>query len=201
MSVETGTTDLPDTDETPVVDLSESALETVLGIRSEEDDPENLQLRIEVTGVAGVDYTYDLAFEESTETDDDDIAYNVGVLRVVIPSDSVDKLRGSVLDLPGNPVQGGLVLRNPNRPNPLDGVGSLELTGDLANKVQQLLDQLVGVDDDNRVFVNMGGGCQGCALSQATLVEGITKAITDAIPEVAEVVDATDHNAGANPYY
>jgi Fe/S biogenesis protein NfuA len=209
---DTSTDTSPDT---RIVTVSDDALETILEIRSQEDDGDELQLRIEVTGVNGVDYTYDLAFESQDETKDSDLVDEVGPLRVVIPPDSADQLRGSVLDLPGNPMQSGLVLRNPTRPNPLDHVGNLELTGDLAEKVTQLLDQtvnpalaahggvatLVGVDDDNKVFVNMGGGCQGCSLSAATLREGITRAITEALPEVTEVVDVTDHDAGDNPYY
>ena len=111
------------------------------------------------------------------------------------------------------PGQGGLVIRNPNRPNPLAGV-DLELTGDLADKVQQLLAEainpslashggfasLVGVED-TKVFLTMGGGCQGCALSAATLREGIQVAIREAIPEVTEIIDVTDHDAGENPFY
>jgi Fe-S cluster biogenesis protein NfuA len=51
------------------------------------------------------------------------------------------------------------------------------------------------------VFVYMGGGCQGCSLSAATLQEGIQRAIREALPEVTEVIDATDHAAGENPFY
>ena len=47
----------------------------------------------------------------------------------------------------------------------------------------------------------MGGGCQGCSMSQATLTEGIQRAIVEAVPEITEVVDATDHSAGDNPFY
>ena len=47
----------------------------------------------------------------------------------------------------------------------------------------------------------MGGGCQGCAMSAATLREGISKAILEAIPEITEVVDTTDHGQGENPSY
>ena len=35
----------------------------------------------------------------------------------------------------------------------------------------------------------------------ATLQEGIQRAILEAIPEVTEVIDATDHQQGENPYY
>jgi Fe-S cluster biogenesis protein NfuA len=51
------------------------------------------------------------------------------------------------------------------------------------------------------VHVEMGGGCQGCAASQQTMKHGIERAIREAIPQVGEVIDSTDHAAGANPYY
>jgi Fe/S biogenesis protein NfuA len=197
-----------------VIDISPEALETVLGIRADEDDPEALGLRIEITGVSGVDFTYDLAFDELANAIDTDVITEVGTIKVIVPGDSVDRLRGSTLDVPRTAGQGGLVIRNPNRPNPLDGV-ELDLHGTVAEKVQQLLDvsvnpslashggyaDLVGVDEDDKVYITMGGGCQGCAMSRMTLTEGIDRAIRDAIPEVVEVIDATDHTAGENPFY
>ena len=59
---------------------------------------------------------------------------------------------------------------------------------------------LVKVEDD-KVFVTMGGGCQGCAVSAMTLGEGIARSIKEAIPEVSEVIDTTDHDQGENPYF
>ena len=47
----------------------------------------------------------------------------------------------------------------------------------------------------------MGGGCQGCASSKATLKQGIEVAIKQAVPEIVHVIDMTDHTSGANPYY
>ena len=60
--------------------------------------------------------------------------------------------------------------------------------------------RLEGVDGE-KAFVTMGGGCQGCAVSAVTLREGIEAAILEAIPEITRVEDATDHTAGANPFY
>jgi Fe/S biogenesis protein NfuA len=196
-----------------VIGITDEALAQILDIRAGEDDAESLRLRIEVTGVSGVDYAYDLAFETAEEGNDDDVAFTVGTLEVVVPADSVAKLEGSVLDLPVSATQGGLVLRNPNRPDPLAGK-TLDLSGELPDKVQQLLDQtvnpalaahggfvnLAGVEG-TKVFLSMGGGCQGCTMSQATMVEGVTTAIHDAIPEVTDVIDVTDHAAGENPLY
>jgi len=51
------------------------------------------------------------------------------------------------------------------------------------------------------VYLEMGGGCQGCSASQATLRYGIESAIRQVAPQVREIIDATDHAAGSNPYY
>jgi len=51
------------------------------------------------------------------------------------------------------------------------------------------------------VYVEMGGGCQGCASSRATMKFGVERAIKDAAPNVRNVIDVTDHESGANPYY
>ena len=88
------------------------------------------------------------------------------------------------------------------------------MSEDLKTKVQELIDSMINpavaghggfvelVDvQDNRVYLQMGGGCQGCGAADITLKQGIERLIKEEIPEVAEVLDATDHSAGTNPYY
>jgi Fe/S biogenesis protein NfuA len=197
-----------------VLTVTETARDKILALRAQEDEPETLGLRIEVTGVQGVEYTYDLAFDPLAEADEaaGDVVEEQGDLPVIIPGDSVDSLRGATLDVPSSG-QEGLVLRNPNRPDPLSGA-HIELTGTVEEKVRQLLDGQINpalamhggfaaldhVEDDS-VYVTMGGGCQGCAVSAMTLREGIARAIKEAIPEVTDVIDTTDHALGENPYY
>ena len=195
--------------------VTDAARAAVLAIRDREEDGDTLGLRVEVTGTAGIDYTYDLTLDPVDDAAADDHLHDSDGLTVVVPDASVSRLRGSTLDVPSIPGQGGLVIRNPNRPNPLGDMGRLELTGTIADKVQQLLDMsinpalashggyasLVDVNDDDSVVVTMGGGCQGCAMSQATLSDGIKRAIMEAIEEVTDVIDVTDHEAGENPYF
>lgn len=52
-----------------------------------------------------------------------------------------------------------------------------------------------------RVFIHMGGGCQGCAMSTATLKHGVETSLRSQVPEVTEILDTTDHAAGENPYF
>ena len=54
---------------------------------------------------------------------------------------------------------------------------------------------------ENRVFIQMGGGCQGCGQANVTLKFGIENSIRAAVPEVAEILDVTDHAAGRTPYH
>jgi Fe/S biogenesis protein NfuA len=198
-----------------VLIVTDPARDKILELRAQEDEPDTLGLRIEVTGVQGVEYTYDLTFDPVAEADSaaGDLVESQGELPVIIPGDSLDALRGATLDLPSANGQQGLVLRNPNRPDPLAGA-HIELSGTVEEKVRQLLDGQINpalamhggfaaldrVDDDV-VFVTMGGGCQGCAVSAMTLREGIARSIKEAIPEVTEVIDTTDHDQGQNPYY
>ena len=194
--------------------ITDAAHSQVMSILESEDDPASLGLRIEVTGVQGVEYAYSLSFDEKAAAADDDMIYEQNGLTVMVPAASVDSLWGSTLDLPAAAGQGGLVIRNPNRPDPLAGL-QVDLEGTIEERIVQLLDQqinpslashggyatLVKVVDDTKAVVTMGGGCQGCAVSAVTLREGIQKAIVTYVPEITEVVDVTDHDAGENPYY
>lgn len=53
---------------------------------------------------------------------------------------------------------------------------------------------------DRMVYLQMGGGCQGCGMADVTLKQGIEAMIREELPEVADIIDLTDHAAGENPY-
>ena len=85
---------------------------------------------------------------------------------------------------------------------------------EIRNRVQNVLDTrinpavashggIVGLIDvqGNTVFIQMGGGYQGCGMADVTLKQGIEVEIRAAVPEVGEILDTTDHAAGRNPYY
>jgi Fe/S biogenesis protein NfuA len=197
-----------------IITITDRAHEQILTLRAAEDDGDSLGLRIEVTGVRGADFTYDLAFEPLDVADPDDQRYEDRGLVVLVPTDSVDKLQGATLDLPSAAGQGGLVLRNPNRPETPRLGDAIELEGSPEDKVRQLLDQQVNPAlaahggfaslvkvEGSAAHIAMGGGCQGCAISAMTLREGIEAAILANVPEITEVVDTTDHAAGENPFY
>jgi len=92
---------------------------------------------------------------------------------------------------------------------PIDAPPAADLSGDVAQRVIQVIDQqinpaiaqhgghaeLVAVEEDT-AYLRLGGGCQGCGMATVTLGQGIEVAITEAVPEIARVVDVTDHAVG-----
>lgn len=85
---------------------------------------------------------------------------------------------------------------------------------ELGAAVQELLDREVNrsianhggkislVDvREGKLFITMSGGCQGCAASQVTLRQGFEVMVKRVAPEIVEIVDATDHAAGKQPFY
>lgn len=85
---------------------------------------------------------------------------------------------------------------------------------ELRRRVQQVLDGVInpavaahgGVVNlldvsNNTVFLEFGGGCQGCGMVSVTLKYGVERTIREEVPEVGEILDTTDHASGRNPYY
>ncbi|MGB5382079.1 MAG: NifU family protein [Acidimicrobiia bacterium] len=200
--------------QTPVIDITEEALATILELR-ESEAIDDLHLALRISGVGANGYVYETAFLRPEDVTAADHVERHDGLPVAIAEGSVDDLRGAVLDLSTSGPSAGLVIRNPNTPSPGLGLGDdIELTGTIEEKVRQLLTEqinpaiashggianLIGVDG-TRAMLELGGGCQGCGLAAVTLQQGIEKAILSAVPEITEVVDVTDHSLGANPYF
>ncbi|MEK7370829.1 MAG: NifU family protein [candidate division NC10 bacterium] len=88
------------------------------------------------------------------------------------------------------------------------------MSDDLKARVQELIESTINpavaghggfvelIDvQENKVYLKLGGGCQGCGAADITLKAGIERLIKEELPEVEEVLDTTDHSSGSNPYY
>ncbi len=199
-----------------VIEVTPEAIEKILEIRDAEPDGAELALMVEITGIRGAQFTYDLAFAPKGDRKPEDVYEEHGDLAVIIAGKDVDKLRGATLGMSTDPNQPGLAMNNPNSPSPAVSLTDVpgELTGPLAEQVAQVLEEqvnpaiashggaarLISVDDTT-VYLELMGGCQGCGMAAVTLKQGIERILMSAIPEVTEVVDATDHASGTDPYY
>ena len=216
----------------PTLAITELALEKVTGFRAASDDPDTQAMWVEITGVAGGEYLYNISLNALGGVTQDDVVQEQGDLTIVVPHSSVEKLRGATVDWSETPEQSGFAVVNPNKPPapmeltmmgpsagapaspPIEARAAADLSGDVAQRVIQVIDEdinpsiaehgghaeLVAIEDDT-AYVRLGGGCQGCGMASVTLGQGIEVAVTGSIPEIASVVDVTDHAAGTNPYF
>ena len=55
---------------------------------------------------------------------------------------------------------------------------------------------------DKNIYIEMSGGCQGCASSTATLRQGVERVLRETFgDDIKNIIDVTDHDAGTNPFY
>ena len=84
----------------------------------------------------------------------------------------------------------------------------------MLKKIEKVLDEQIrpalashggGIEvidyDNNKLFVKLSGGCQGCSSSKATLKDGVERLLIQKFPEIInELVDLTDHASGDSPF-
>jgi Fe/S biogenesis protein NfuA len=213
---------MTDVDSATVMTLTSEARQLVLDALAGEDNASALALFVEVTGVRAGQFTYDLYFSELSAAGADVVLQSDDELSIVFNAASVERLRGARLEV-ATDAGGGLVLVNPNAPTPEEAAPGVPpdvlakgLSGDLAQLAMSVLEHqvnpaiaahggradLVALDDERHVaYVRLSGGCQGCAMSRMTLSQGIEQMLREEIPELAEVIDVTDHALGENPFY
>jgi Fe/S biogenesis protein NfuA len=190
--------------ETPMLELDEAA-ERKLAEMREAGRFEGSALRVSVRE-HGATFRYALELVDAASRDAGDSVVEAAGILVYVDEASLPLLRGAQLQYVETLSGGGFRFENPNRP-PL-----LELP--LAGQIQRILEEEINPGiaahggrvtlmdvQGGRVVVEFGGGCQGCGMADLTLREGVTATLRRAIPEITEVVDATDHAAGETPYH
>ena len=156
---------------------------------------------------------------------EDDELVDAGEFSVVVDAKSAAHLRGTEVDHVETLTETGFKFDNPRdrkagpapRPDPPSSGPNREVW----TAVQEVLDREVnpavashgGVislidvrpsEEDPSgliVFLEMGGGCQGCGMADVTLKSGVANLLRKEVPQVLEVLDVTDHAGGTNPYY
>ncbi|MBS3933412.1 MAG: NifU family protein [Truepera sp.] len=147
-----------------------------------------------------------LAKEGDRQADDlsQEVAHEARSFTLLVDPLSAKALKGATVDFVENVISSGfrIFFPSPTWDDPL------------AQKVQDVLDKqinpgvashggkvtLQGVKD-NVAYIRLGGGCQGCGMADVTLKQGIEVMIKEAVPEIKDVIDITDHALGENPYY
>jgi Fe/S biogenesis protein NfuA len=183
--------------------VTPEAREKIDGVRTFNDFPDAM-LRVRVMAKDGPRFRYEIALEDPRERAEGDLVIDADGLDIAVDATSAVDLAGATIDLDPAVTGGGLRIDNPNE----------GWQDPVARAVQEVIDRQInpGVGShggmvtlvdvkDGTAFLRFGGGCQGCAAVDVTLKQGVETAIRAAVPSISAIVDATDHEAGANPYY
>ena len=194
---------------TSPVEFTDLARDAVLRF-VEMDSDTSFAVRIQVASPSPLDPHYEITLIEHDEKCAEDLVFDGDGFEVVMDPESAKLLEGARIDWVEGLMESGFKVENPN----LAPIGSNPLEGPLADRVQQAIDQYVnpGVAQhggrvtlvevrDNIVYLQMGGGCQGCGMASVTLSQGIERILRDQVPEIAGIEDVTNHAAGDSPYF
>jgi len=195
-----------------VLQITDSAKEKIAELmKARERDDQAVRVTI-LGGHPSGGLQTEFKFVDRTTRADDDVVQDVGLFEVHFDPQSAAQLDGAMVDYDATRYPGGFHIQH-NSP-----AGSIppskEWDDPTASAVQRIIDTyinpaiashggwvlLLDVKDDT-AYIEMGGGCQGCAMSYLTLKQGIEQAIMSAVPEIKKVVDTTQHEQGTNPYY
>lgn len=193
----------------PSITFTDRAREQIRRFIDDDGAPE-LSVRIRVASASPLDPRYELSLIEPDERAEGDVVVRDNGFDLVADPDSAGMLDGASVDWIESLTRTGFKVENPN----LKPLGSDPLEGELPEKVKQVIEDrinpavaqhggqihLVDVRDEV-VYVKMSGGCQGCGLAGVTLTQGIRRMIMDALPEIRDIQDVTDHASGRNPYF
>ena len=201
-----------------VLKFSEKAREKVQEFMEGAEDRENLALRVNIAGQGTEGFEYEFFLDVLKNARPNDIIVKVeGGLVAILDAASAPHLDGATVHWKETPSGAGFDVDNPN---PVPDVPlqpetpQANLTTPLAQRVQKVIEakinpgvashggsvELMDIQGD-KAFIRLGGGCQGCGMVDVTLKQGIEVMIREEVPEIAHVIDTTDHAGGNNPYY
>jgi len=191
--------------DTMQIEITEKAREMILAAIKKEGRAEEDVIRVTAQrgGPGGV--MYGMGFIRQEDANKDDVLVECDGIRLYIDPQSATFLEGAKIEYVEDEWQSGFKIDGPPPP---------KIEGPIAEKVQKVIEErinpslsghggwvaLTDVKDDV-VYIQMGGGCQGCGMAHTTMKQGVEVMIKEDVPEVKEVLDATDHTGGASPYY
>ena len=190
--------------------VTDKALQKILKILEDQDTSvKGLRITAESISPLKVDYRIQLVDDDSMYDDDEinSFSYEDKRLDVYVDADSQSLAKDVEVDFVDTLAGEGFKINAPSHiPDHMDKDVVTAIETLLKDKINPSIASHGGrvslVDvKDNIMFVQMEGGCQGCAASAVTLRQGIEATVKNTIPQIEEIIDITDHASGKNPYY
>ena len=191
--------------------FTDRARDMILSFMDHEED-ELQALRIAVDGSPFAP-NYELTLVDADTRGETDVEVDAGSFSVLVDEASLKRLNGAQVDFVETIQESGFQI-TPDPDAVKEAIDDAGPGGELAERVSHVLDteinpsiashggviNLVDVQG-TEIFIEMAGGCQGCAMSRMTLRQGVERMVSQAVPEVTAIHDVTDHASGDNPYF
>lgn len=198
-----------------IISITESAVEKIQEL-IESRGRGKLAVRVVVRGkLPGGGYQSEFKFVAPEDILEEDIIQETDSFDLLFDESCAVSLGGAVVDFDEEKYSAGFNIQY-STTSAFDEVGPKEKDWDepVSQAVQKVINdeinpgiaahggwvELLDVKDEI-AYIEMGGGCQGCGLSDVTLTSGIRRLIIERVSEINQVIDSTDHAEGANPYY
>ncbi len=189
-----------------MVTVTEVAQKEIVGMMEAQNTPIK-GVRVKAEAISPLQANFRLSFVAQEQEEDGDEIIPFEGFNIYVDAESAPYAQDIVLDFVDSLMGRGFKIDNPNKIPP-------HLKGTVAEKVQQIIDEKINpsvashgghvslIDvKDNVAYIRFGGGCQGCGMVDVTLKQGVEVLIKESVPEIREILDATDHAEGENPYY
>ena len=189
-----------------MVTVTEIAQQEIVKMMESQKTP-IIGVRVKAEVVSPLQATFRLAFVAEGQEEDDDEVISCEGFNIYVDPESVPYVQDITVDFVDSLMGRGFKIDNPNKVPP-------HLQGTIAEKIQQIIDDRINpsvashggvislIDvKDNTAYIQFGGGCQGCGMVDVTLKQGVEVLIKEAVPEIEQILDVTDHADGGNPYY
>lgn len=178
----------------------------------DQSNEENMALRIGTSGSTDSP-DFDLALVAQSERTEDEQELDGSGFTILVTTSDREALEGATVDYVERVNESGFEVRPASVSDLPKRTKASIPQGEIADRVRDVLNtqvnpaiaahggmiSLVNVEETD-VYVEMSGGCQGCALSKATLRQGVERMLREAVPELTAIHDITDHASGDNPY-
>ena len=192
-----------------MITLTDRACEVVRDYL-DKSDGEFTALRIGISGGTPLAPDFELTLVGPDDIAESEREVEAGDLTIVVEEEFAPRLEGATVDFVQRVNESGFQVSLAAAAK----AAVPTLDGAFAERVKTVLDTeinpaiashggtitLVGVED-TEIYLEMGGGCQGCAMSRMTLRQGVERMVRQAVPEVTVIHDVTDHASGENPFF
>ncbi len=192
------------------LNFTRAARDMVTSFMEEWSEDQVLRMTVEGSPLAP---NYELRLVQPDTRQESDVEWDEGAFRVWIDAESARLLDGANVDFVETIKESGFQI-TPDPDALRAATDRADPKGELADRVRHVLEteinpaiashggaiHLVDVEG-TEIFIEMAGGCQGCAMSRMTLKQGVERMVSSSVPEVTAIHDVTDHASGDNPYF